>query len=157
MVNTTSLVLGVHTPLLIVHRRVTLDPAVSPVTVLVADVGVVMTAPLEGPIMLHKPLPIEGVLPANVKLPVLHWLIAVPATEAVGGWSFVNVMSFCVLGQATLLIVQRRVALVPAAIPVTVVVGELTLVIEAVPDIKLHVPVPGEAAFADNVKVPLLH
>jgi hypothetical protein len=85
LVNTTSLVLGVHTPLLIVHRSVTLDPAVKPVTPLVADVGVVITAPFAGPMMLHKPLPTEGVLPASVKLPVLHWLIAVPATEAVGG------------------------------------------------------------------------
>ena len=147
--------LGVHTPLLIVQRKVALVPAVIPVTVLVGEDGVVMLAVPD--ITVHDPEPTVGVLPAKVKLPLLHWLIAVPATETVGCWLLVKVMSSWVLGQATLLIVHRSVALEPAAMPVTVVVGELTLVIEAEPETRLQVPVPGEAAFADNIKVPVLH
>jgi hypothetical protein len=54
-------------------------------------------------------------------------------------------------------IVHRSVALVPAANPVTVVVGELAVVIVAVPDIKLHDPVPVTGVFAAIVKLDVLH
>ncbi len=54
-------------------------------------------------------------------------------------------------------IVQRKVALVPAANPVTVVVGELAVVIVAVPDTKLHDPVPVTGVFAAIVKLEVLH
>ena len=56
-----------------------------------------------------------------------------------------------------MLIVQRTVALVPGAIPVTVVFATNGLVIVAVPKIKLQEPVPGEAALAAIVKILLLH
>ena len=54
-------------------------------------------------------------------------------------------------------IVHRNVALVPAANPVTVVVGELAAVIVAVPDTKLHAPVPVVGVLAAIVKVVLAH
>jgi hypothetical protein len=48
-VNITSSKLSLHTPLLIVQRSVTLDPAVSPVTVLTGSDGLPITAPLAAP------------------------------------------------------------------------------------------------------------
>ena len=62
----------VHDPLVIVHLNVTLLPAVRPVTVLVADEGVVTVAPLAAPMMLQAPVPVTGMFPAKVKLPLLH-------------------------------------------------------------------------------------
>jgi hypothetical protein len=61
-----------HEPLVIVHLNVTLFPAVSPVTVLVSDEGVVMVAPFAAPMMLHAPVPVTGAFPASVKLAVLQ-------------------------------------------------------------------------------------
>ena len=59
-------------PLVIVHRRVTLLPIVRPVTVLDSEPGVVITAPLADPMILHSPVPVTGVFAARVKFPVLH-------------------------------------------------------------------------------------
>ena len=155
MVNTTSLVLGVHVPLVIVHLSVTLNPAVKPVTPLVGEDGVVMTAPLAAPTMLHAPVPTVAVLPANVKLPLLHWLIADPALDTVGRGSFVKIISSCVVAHTPLPTVHLKVAVVVT--PVIVVVGEFRLVIVAVPLTTLQVPVPIAAGVADIVKVVLLH
>ena len=59
-----------HTPFVIVHFKIVLLPAVTPVTVEVLDVGVVM---VPGPLtILHKPVPPVGVLPARVNVLVLH-------------------------------------------------------------------------------------
>src|SRR5262249_43397552 len=66
-------------------------------------------------------------------------------------------MSSCVDAQLPLLIVQRTVALLPAAIPVTVVVGIDAFVIVAEPSCTLHRPVPTVAVFPAIVNVPLLH
>ena len=59
--------------------------------------------------------------------------------------------------QLPLLIVQRKVALLPAVTPVTVVVGLVVFVIVAVPAITVQVPVPTVGAFAAIVKVLVLH
>jgi hypothetical protein len=56
-----------------------------------------------------------------------------------------------------LVIVQRRVADVPAVIPVTPDVGEEDVVIVAVPLTTLHAPVPVVAVLPDSVKESLLH
>ena len=56
-----------------------------------------------------------------------------------------------------LTIVQRRTVLCPAVTPVTVDVGEFTLVIEPGPLIIVHVPCPTEAALAARVKVDVAH
>ena len=69
-------------PFVIVQRNVALLPAAKPVTVLVLDVGVVMlTAPLT---TLHNPVPVVAAVPANVKLPLLHWVMSVPAIVPLG-------------------------------------------------------------------------
>src|SRR5690606_17925487 len=56
-----------------------------------------------------------------------------------------------------LLIVQRRVAEVPAGTPVTVVVGDVRFVIFAVPDSTDQTPVPTAGVLAFRMNVPLLH
>ena len=70
-VNTTSSKL-VQDPLVMVHLNVTLFPAVRPVTVLVADDGVVTTAPLAAPITVQAPVPVTGAFADKVKFAVLH-------------------------------------------------------------------------------------
>jgi hypothetical protein len=62
-----------------------------------------------------------------------------------------------VVPQLPLVIVQRTVALVPGAMPVTVVFASTGLVIVAVPDSKLHRPVPTVGTFPTIVKIELLH
>ena len=59
--------------------------------------------------------------------------------------------------QLPLLIVQRNVALLPAARPVTVLVFEAGVVIVTAPLTTLHKPVPVVAALPAKVKLPLLH
>jgi hypothetical protein len=53
--------------------------------------------------------------------------------------------------QETVEMVQINVAVVPLGTPVTVVVGELGLVIPAVPLKTLHVPVPTAGVLAASV------
>ena len=53
--------------------------------------------------------------------------------------------------------VQRNVALVPAVMPVIVVVEDVVLVIVAVPAKTLHVPVPMAGTVAFIVNVLVLH
>ena len=72
LVNITSSKLGVQTPLLIVHLKITLKPGFKPVTPLTFEVGVVITAPLAAPTTVHKPELIVGAFPAKVKAPLLH-------------------------------------------------------------------------------------
>ena len=59
--------------------------------------------------------------------------------------------------QVPFVTVQRKVALVPAANPVTVVVGELAVVIVAVPLTKLQTPVPTVGALWVMVKSVVSH
>ena len=56
-----------------------------------------------------------------------------------------------------LLIVQRKVTLVPAINPVKPLVGEFGLVIVALPAITLQDPVPTVGALALRVAVVILH
>jgi hypothetical protein len=66
----TSSVEFAQTPLAIVHRKVTLLPAATPVTVVEGEEGVVMDA---DPLTIdQEPVPMEGVLAAIVKVEVLH-------------------------------------------------------------------------------------
>ena len=155
MVSTTSSVL-VHEPFVIVHRSVTLDPAFRPVTVDVAEEGVVTVAPFATPTILHAPVPVTGALPARVKFPLAHCSWSGPAVATVGVALLVSTTSLNVVHEP-LVIVQRKVALLPDGMPVTVVVADAVLVIVAVPDSTVQRPVPGPAAFAAIVKVPLLH
>ena len=71
LISVTSSKVLPHTPLVIVQRStVGAPPAVTPVTVLVAEDGVVI-AP--GPLIsVHNPVPGDAALPDSVKLLVLH-------------------------------------------------------------------------------------
>ncbi len=79
-----------------------------------------------------------------------------PAADTIADASLVITTSSVEL-HVPFVIVHRSVALVPAANPVTMVVGELAVVIVAVPDIKLHNPVPVTGVFAAIVKLEVLH
>ena len=59
--------------------------------------------------------------------------------------------------QAPLLIVHRKVALVPTVTPVIPLVGEAGVVIPAAPEIKVQTPEPVPGAFPAKVKVVVLH
>ena len=81
-VNATLSVDAVHDPLEIVHVKVALLPAVTPVTPDVAEEAVVMVAvPLD---TVHKPLPTEAALPAKVKAALAHCSMSLPAADTVG-------------------------------------------------------------------------
>ena len=71
LVSTTSSKL-VHEPFVMVHLKVTLLPALSPVTVVVAELMLVITAPFAAPWIVQIPVPTPGVLPARLKVLVLH-------------------------------------------------------------------------------------
>jgi hypothetical protein len=72
-VNTTSS-LEEHVPFVTVHLNVTDVPAAKPETVVVAlDNGDAIVAPFVAPTIVHKPFPTEGVLPAKVNAPLLHF------------------------------------------------------------------------------------
>ena len=62
----------------------------------------------------QSPVPTPGAFPASVKDPLLHCVMSVPAAAVVGGASLVKITSSALL-QLPLVIVQRKVALVPAA------------------------------------------
>ena len=156
LIKTTSSKLSVHTPpLLIVQRRVAVVPAAT-VTALLAELMlVIVAAPLT---TVQVPVsPAAAAFAVIVKLLTPHWSLSTPALATVSGVVFVIVTLAFVLAQEPLVIVHCKVALVPTGTPVTVVVGELRLVIVAVPDVTVHVPVPGEAAFAAITNKPLLH
>jgi hypothetical protein len=155
-VSTTSSAL-VHAPLVTVHLTVTVNPALSPVTVLVGDVLSVIVAPLAAPTIVHNPEAVPGAAgsAANVKLAVLHNSWSGPALAATGGELFVRTTTSEVEHEP-LLTVHLRVALVPDGIPVTVVVASAVLVMVAVPASTVHNPVPGAAAFPARVKVAAL-
>ena len=83
--------------------------------------------------------------------------MSVPAAATGAAAVLVNIMSSKVGRQPPLLTVQRSVALVPAAIPVTVVVANAVLVMIAVPLCKLHTPTPTVGTTAAIVKLLVLH
>jgi hypothetical protein len=78
---TPAVVLHVPPTPVTVHTRLVLVPWVTPVTVLLFKVLlVIVPLPL---MMLQAPLPTVGAVPLSVKVVVLHWLI-VPAATAAG-------------------------------------------------------------------------
>ena len=137
-----------------VQRKVAGVPAVTPVTPEVADEGVVIVAvPVT---TLQAPVPELGALPASVKEVLLQFTRSEPAAATVAAASFVSTTS-SVDVQVPLVVVQRRVTLVPAVTPVTVVVAEDAVVMVAEPVTMLQAPVPVVAAVAAIVNVLLLH
>ena len=73
LVKTTSLADVPQPPFVIVQRKVALCSSAKPVTDEVGLVGVVMFAPLAAPIIVQRPVPTEGVFPAKVNEPLLHF------------------------------------------------------------------------------------
>jgi hypothetical protein len=83
LVSITSSVLDVQVPLLIVHRRVAVLPAGTPVIPELGAEGDVIVAVPETTD--HEPLPTVGVFAAIVKLPLLQFAWSLPALDVVGG------------------------------------------------------------------------
>ena len=104
----------------------------------------------------HAPVPTEGAVAAIVKVVVLQSVWSAPALDA-GKTLLVIITSSVATGHVPLTTVQRNVAVLPAAKPVTVVVRLDGVVIVAVPETSVHVPVPTEGAVAAMVKVEVLH
>lgn len=73
----------VHDKLVVVQRKVTELPTTIPVTVDVAEVGVVIVAVPDTTV--HVPVPIAGALPARVIFVTLQRLVSAPAFAVVGG------------------------------------------------------------------------
>ncbi len=141
--------LDVHAPFVIVHFKTALVPTGTPDTTDVADDKLeIVAVPLK---TVHKPVPTDGVLPANVKEPELQFDWAGPATAIVTELSFVNV-TVELDEQVPLVIVQVKTALVPKGTPETVDIADDGLAIEAVPLKTLHNPVPITGTFPANVK-----
>ncbi len=75
----------------------------------------------------------------------------------VGNAATFTVMSSVEFVQAPLLIVHLNVTLAPTVKPVMVVVGELAVVIVAVPLTTVHAPVPVVGVLAASVALVTLH
>ena len=119
------MLLAEQEPLVTVQRNVTELPKVKPVTVEVALVGVVMTAPFAEPLTVQSPVVPNGALPASVKLLLLQLNKSGPALEAIN-WLFVKTTS-SLEEQAPFVKVQRNVTGVPTGTFDTVIVLEVRL------------------------------
>ena len=135
---TTVSVTGVHTPLLTDQIKV-LAPMPKLLTVVLGLLGVRMVP--EPPSSDQAPVPTVGVTAVRVtELEQIFW--SGPALGALG--AVLRVMTTVLLegAQGPLVMVHCKVAEVPTGIPVTVLVGELGLVMLAVPLTTVQVPVP---------------
>jgi len=139
----------------IVHLSVTDEPAESPVTVDVGDAGVVMVQ--EPETIDQVPVPVVGVLPANIVLVTLHKLWSGPASATVGAASTVTTTSSEVEPQLPLEIVHLKVVEAPIVRPLTVDVGSAGTSALPVPAIVDHAPVPTVGVFPAKVVVVILH
>ncbi len=128
---------------------------VKPVTPEVGEAGVVTVA--VPAITDQAPVPVAGVLPANVAVVVLHKVWSEPAADTVGEASTEIITLSVELAQTPLDIVQRRVDDAPIVKPVTPEVGEEGVVTVAVPDITDQAPVPVPGVLAAKVAVVVLH
>ena len=108
----TSSFVDIQLPLLIVHFKVALVPAVKPVTVVIGLVALVIV-PLPD-CNVHKPVPITAALPPSVAVALLHSSWSAPANATVGTSEIIILTSSLLLPHPPLLIVQRNTAVVPA-------------------------------------------
>lgn len=138
-----------------VQRKVAEVPTTKPVTPEVDNVVVVTVAvPLS---TLHTPVPIAGVLPANVVVVVLHKFWSAPAAAVVGGEDTLITTSSVEEAHGEFAIVHLKVALAPTVRPVTPEVAEVGVVSVATPAITLQVPTPVVGTLPANVAVVVLH
>ena len=126
-----------------------------------ASFAVVPNVNVPGPLCcVHVPVPIAANASTVCVNPHSSKLVAAPGSyaSAVGCTSLVNTTSSKLSTHVPLLIVQRKVLLLPAVKPVIVVLALFGLVIvTAKPDCTLHVPVPTVGTFAAITKVLLSH
>ena len=123
------------------QRKVAEVPAVMPVMVVVGEVGLVMVAVPDSTVQV--PVPTIGVLAVIAKVLLLHCSInGTPASAVVGKAKFVTVTSSVLAVQFPFSTRHSNVTDVPAVTPVTVVVADAGLVIVALPETMLQVPVP---------------
>jgi hypothetical protein len=147
-----TVLFALHAPLVTVHWNVEAAPTVNPVTPEEALLGVVAT-PVPA-VVVHAPVPGDGLLPAKVPVVVLHMVCAVPAFEVTGEET---VMVTVLLAEhAPLVTVQRNVVAAPTVKPVTPEVALLAVVATPVPDTVVHAPVPGAGLLPAKVAVVAL-
>ena len=118
-----------------------------------------MDEKLPEPLLIHAvPALLLALAPVTIlTAPVFEQVvIAVPA-DAVGAALFVKVTVEVEEEHVPLLIVQVKVALVPAVIPVTPEVAEAGVVIVAVPLVTVHKPLPVLGVFPAKVNAAVLH
>jgi len=144
-----------HAPSVIVHLRVTDEPATSPVTPLVDNVGVVIVAtPLT---TLHNPVPMIGIFPAKVAVVILQICWSVPAADAVTLLFTSKITSSVEAAHEPFEVVHRNVAVVPTTNPVTPLVERVGVVMVATPLTTLHTPEPIIGALPASVVDVMLH
>ena len=143
-----SSVVGVQTPLEIVHRKV-LIPKLNPVTPDVEDVGEVTVA--LPAITVHAPVPTVGAFPASVAI-VTQSVWSGPAVATVGKSKRVIVILSLEGAQTPFEILHRKV-LTPTVKPVTPDVGEVGVVTVAPPTTTVQSPVPTIGLFPASVAV----
>ena len=129
-------------PLAIVHLKI-YEPGAIPVTLLVGELGVTITAPPGPPTCVQVPIPIEGVLPAKLKLVAPHkltGLVVIVATVA-GAEAVIITVSLVAIQPAVTKLHSNLY--IPSTAPVTVVLADDELVIVGVlgPLTKAQVPV----------------
>src|SRR5690606_37799973 len=150
-----SLVLP-QVPFVITQRKVTVVPAATLVTVVVGELMLTMVA--EPEISCHDPVPVVGTLADIKNVLLLHCSTTGGPASAMSGNALLVSTTWSTLGvQVPFSTRHSRVAEVPAGTPVMVVLKAFGLVIVAVPDTTLHVPVPITGSVAAMVKVPSLH
>ena len=129
-----------QTPFVTFHLSVTEVPKVNPVTVEVGLLGIEITAPLAAPTIVQIPVPTEGVLAAKMNELLPHFAWSTLAL-AVTGRTFVKTTSSEAVEQPVVT-VHRKVTVLPAVKPVTVVVGSVGEVIVAPLEAPTNVQVP---------------
>jgi hypothetical protein len=93
----------------------------------------------------HKPVPVDGVFPARVKL-APHILAVTPALDAVGASTPV-IVTWAKLGEQGLLEIVHWKTFGPAPNPLTAELGNAALAIIPLPLTSVHTPVPTIGVF----------
>jgi len=152
---TTSSVEEGQTPLEIVQRKVVEPPIVKPLAV---DVGSATTSATPLPKTVdHEPMPVVGVLAANIVVITLHRFWSAPAAATVGLASTFMTTSSVEDGQTPFEIVHLNVDEPPIVNPLTVDVGSATTSALPVPKTVDQTPVPTAGAFPAKIAVITLH
>ena len=151
---TTSSADDVQIPFVIVHLNVTDEPTTNPVIVVVGEFTDVIVAVPD--ITLQVPVPTVGASAAIVAVVILHKSWSAPALAVLGGLRILITTSLNDVHEP-LEVVHLKVADEPIANPVNPDVGDVGVVIVAVPETKVHTPVPVVGVFPASVAVVILH